>query len=39
MKNHEAVLDLYEIFALPFAITVTGGVVYFYNLIMHAATP
>ena len=39
MKKHEGILDLYEVFALPFGITVMGGVVYFYSLIMHTATP
>lgn len=39
VRNYEGILDLYEVLYLPFSVTVMGGVVYLYNLIMHAATP
>ena len=39
MKKQEGILDLYEVFALPFGIMVLGGVAYFYSMIMQGATP
>ena len=39
MKKHEGVIDLYEVFVLPFAITIFGAVVYIYSMTLQAGTP
>lgn len=39
MKTREGILNIYEVFALPFGITVLGGIAYIYSIIIQAGTP
>jgi len=38
MKKHEGILDLYEVFVLPFGMTVLVTVAYMYSMILQAGT-